>query len=231
MAQVTSGTPRSSSSSWARCPPFNDSALVANLVPTGCLALIDQPDQDKFEDALLGVALHHPTGMVIIPSALRAEQAELVTPPLAKRALDVLEQTFDYMVVDLGVAMTDVTLGVLERANRILVMVTPELTSLKDTAELLQIFEKVLKIPSARVILALNHPRPQTMVTRADAERQVERKFQTEIAYDGARFDRAAVTGQVVIETDPSCAASKSVIKLAGSITKEHVGAAKRVKV
>jgi pilus assembly protein CpaE len=169
--------------------------------------------------------------MVIIPSALRAEQAELVTPPLVKRALDVLEQTFNYMVVDLGVAMTDVTLGVLERANRILVMVTPELTSLKDTAELLQIFENVLKIPSARVSLVLNHPRPQTMVTRADAERQVERKFQAEIAYDGARFDRAAVTGQVVVETDPSCAASKSVIKLAGSITKEHVGAAKRVKV
>src|SRR6266851_1545662 len=151
--------------------PYNHAALVANLVPAGCLALIDQPDQDKFEDALLDIALHHPTGMVIIPSALRAEQAEL-----------------------------------------------------------LQIFEKVLKIPSARVNLALNHPRPQTMVTRADAERQVERKIQTEIAYDGARFDRAAVTGQVVVETDPSCAAAKSIIQLAGSITDEHGRAAKRVK-
>src|SRR5229473_1873636 len=165
--------------------PYNHAALVANLVPAGCLALIDQPDQDKFEDALLDIALHHPTGMVIIPSALRAEQADLVTP---------------------------------------------QLTSLKDTAELLQIFEKVLKIPSARVILALNHPRPQTMVTRADAERQVERKIQTEIAYDGARFDRAAVTGQVVVETDPSCAAAKSIIQLAGSITDENGRAAKRVK-
>jgi Flp pilus assembly CpaE family ATPase len=109
-------------------------------------------------------------------------------------------------------------------------MVTPELTSLKDTAELLQIFENVLKIPSARVNLVLNHPRPQTMVSRADAQRQVERKIQVEIAYDGARFDRAAVTGQVVVATDPSCAAAKSVIKLAGSIGAEHVGAAKRVK-
>ncbi len=197
--------------------PYNHAALVANLVPAGCLALIDLPDQDKFEDALLGVALHHPTGMVIIPSALRAEQADMVTPQLVKRALDVLEQTFNYIVVDLGVAMTEVTLGVLERANRI-------------TAELLQIFEKVLKIPSARVTLALNHPRPQTMVTRADAQRQVERKIQVEIAYDGARFDRAAVTGQVVVATDPSCAAAKSVIKLAGSIIDEHGSAAKRVR-
>jgi Flp pilus assembly CpaE family ATPase len=154
----------------------------------------------------------------------------MVTPQLVKRALDVLERTFNYTVVDLGVAMTEVTLGVLERANRILVMVTPELTSLKDTAELLQIFENVLKIPSTRVSLVLNHPRPQTMVTHADAERQVERKIKTEIAYDGARFDRAAVTGQVVVATDPSCAAAKSVIQLADSITDEHGSAAKRAQ-
>jgi MinD-like ATPase involved in chromosome partitioning or flagellar assembly len=68
------------------------------------------------------------------------------------------------------------------------------------------------------------------MVTRADAERQVERKIQIEIAYDGPRFDRAAVTGQVVVETDPSCAAAKSIFRLAGSITDEHGRAAKRVK-
>ena len=58
----------------------------------------------------------------------------------------------------------------------------------------------------------------------------MERKIHVEIAYDGARFDRAAVTGQVVVATDPSCAAAKSVIQLADSVAKEHKGAAKRVK-
>lgn len=204
--------------------PYNHAALVANLVPTGCMALIEEEDQEQFQDALLTIALHHPTGMVILPSALRVEQADLVTPQLVKRALDVLEQTFNYILVDLGVAMTEVTLSVLERANRIFVMVTPELTTLKDTAELLHIFENVLKIPSSRVSLVLNQPRPHTMVTRADAEREVGRPMQTEIAYDGARFDRAAVTGQVIVATDPSAAAAKTVIQLASSIAEEQEG-------
>ncbi len=204
--------------------PYNHAALVANLVPTGCLALCERPDENHFEEAVLGAGLHHHTGMVVLPSALRVEQSELVTPILVQRALAVLEETFTYIVVDLGVAMTEVTLGVLERANRILVMVTAELPTLKDTAELLQIFEKVLDIPPARVSLVLNHPRPQTMVTRADAERVVKRPMNMEIAYDGARFDRAAVMGEVLVSTEPSSAAARTLIKLASSISDDHKG-------
>src|SRR6266704_3181299 len=183
--------------------PYNHAALVANLVPTGCLALCERPDENHFEEAVLGAGLHHHTGMVVLPSALRVEQSELVTPILVQRALAVLEETFTYIVVDLGVAMTEVTLGVLERANRILVMVTAELPTLKDTAELLQIFEKVLDIPPERVV-----KRPMNM----------------EIAYDGARFDRAAVMGEVLVSTEPSSAAARTLIKLASSISDDHKG-------
>lgn len=202
--------------------PYNHAALVANLVPTGCIATSERADQDEFEHALLAAGLHHPTGMVVLPSALKVEQSELVTPQLAQRALFVLEQAFDYLVVDLGVAMSEVTLGVLERANRILVMVTAELPTLKDTADLLQIFENVLDIPPARVSLILNHPRPQTMVTRADAERVTKRKMEIEIAYDGARFDRAAVMGEILVATEPSSAAAKNIVRLANLITDEQ---------
>jgi pilus assembly protein CpaE len=201
--------------------PYNHAALVANLAPTGSIALIDQANDEEFQAALLGIALPHPTGMVVVSSALKVEHSELVTPQLVKRSLDVLGQAFDYLVVDLGVAMTEVTLGVLERADRIIVMVTPELPTLKDTADVLQILENVLKIPANRVILVLNHPRPQTMVTRDHAQDVVQRKMDMEIAYDGARFDRSAITGEVLVAAEPSSAAAKSVVRLANSITQE----------
>jgi pilus assembly protein CpaE len=199
--------------------PYNHAALISNLVPSSSMALSDRADQGQFEQALLAAVLHHPTGMALLPSALRVEQSELITPQLVQRSLDVLEQAFNYLVVDLGVAMSEVTLGVLERANRILLMVTPELPTLKDTADLLRIFEDMLAIPPDRVSLILNHSRPQTMVTRADAERVVRRKMEMEIAYDGPRFDRAAVTGQILVAAEPSSAAARSINRLAGMIS------------
>ena len=69
--------------------PYNHAALVANLVPKGCLALSERADQAQFEHTLLAAGLHHPTGMVVLPSALKLEQTELVTAPLVQRALDV----------------------------------------------------------------------------------------------------------------------------------------------
>lgn len=209
--------------------PYNHAALVANLIPIGCVAMSDRMDQHQFEKALLGAALHHRTGMAVLPSALKVEQSELITPQLVQRTLDVLEDAFNFVLVDLGVAMSEVTLGVLERAHRILLMVTPELPTLKDTAELLQILEDVLVISPSLVTLVLNHPRPQTMVTRADAERVAKRQMQMEIAYDGPRFDRAAVTGEVLVAAEPSSAAAKSITRLAGWIADEQKGrAAKR---
>jgi len=202
--------------------PYNHAALVANLVPTSCMALCDRAEQGTFEAALLGAVLHHHTGMVVLPSALRIEQSELVTPQLVQRSLDVLEQTFEYVLVDLGVAMSELALGVLERADRILVIVTPELPALKDTTDLLRIFENVLDVPLARVSLVLNHPRPQTMVTGADAKRTLKREVEIEIAYDGPRFDRAAVTGEVLVAAEPSSAAAKSIRRLANLLTDEH---------
>ena len=209
--------------------PYNHAALVANLVPKGCLALSERADQAQFEHTLLAAGLHHPTGMVVLPSALKLEQTELVTAPLVQRALDVLEDAFSYVLVDLGVAMSELTLGVLERAHRILIVVTAELPALKDTAELLQVFDEVLEIPAGRVSLIFNHPRPQTLVTRADAERVVKRHMMAEIAYDGARFDRAAVTGEVLVAAEPASVSAKTIGKLAAGIIDEHKGrAAKR---
>lgn len=202
--------------------PYNHAALVANLVPAGCLALSDRPSKVEFEPAVLSAAIHHPSGMAVLPSALRVEQSELVTPELVQRALDVLEQAFTYIVVDLGVSMTEVTLGVLERASRILVIVTPELPTLKDTAALLSIFESVLRIPAGHVSLVLNHPRPSTMVKRADAEGVVGRSMEHEIAYDGARFDQATVTGVVLVEAAPASSVAKGIAKMAASIAEEY---------
>ena len=202
--------------------PYNHAALVANLVPTGCLAVADKLGEERFEEAVLSSCLHHPSGAMVLPTALKVEQSELVTPQLVQRALDLLKRTFPYVVVDLGIAITETTLNILERAGRVLLIVTAELPSLKDTAELLDVFENVLKIPAGSVTLVLNHPRPRSMVGRSDAERVIGRRIDVEIPNDGPRFDRAAVTGELLIAGSPSTPPAKAILRLADLIVQDH---------
>jgi pilus assembly protein CpaE len=202
--------------------PYNHAALVANLVPTGCLALAEKVGEERFEEAVLSTCLHHPLGVMVLPSALKVEQSELITPQLVQRAMDVLQRTFSFVVVDLGIAITETALSVLERASRVLLVVTPELPSLKDTAELLEVFENVLKIPAGSVTLVLNHPRARSMVGRSDAERVIGRPMDFEVPNDGPRFDRAAVTGEVLVAGSPSSPPAKTIQRLAGIIAQDY---------
>jgi Flp pilus assembly CpaE family ATPase len=183
--------------------PYNHAAMMANLVPTQALAKVAQQGSEAFDDALLGAIHDHRAGFMLLPGTLTAAQAELITPDLVSRALDWLLTAFNHVVVDLGVGLSEVTLRVLESAHQVVLVVTPELTNLKDSAELLQTFTNVLEIPPGCVTVLLNHPRPATQVTRLDVERALGRTVSCEMLFDGPPLDRATVRGELVVLTEP----------------------------
>lgn len=202
--------------------PYNHAALTANLVPTGSLAANERATDAELEERLLSACIHHPTGMMLLSGALRIEHSELITPELVQRSMSALMRTFPYLVVDLGVAMSEATLSVLERAQRIILLVTPELASLKDTKELIELFRTVLNIPDGSVTLVLNRPRATSMVDRNDVERSLGRAVDVELDHDGYRCDRAAVTGDLLVTAFPTSPLAKKVKALAMAMETEH---------
>jgi pilus assembly protein CpaE len=202
--------------------PFNHAALIANLVPTGCLATTDRLRADKFEQAVLNVCLHHQSGALVLPTALRVEQSELITPELVDRTLDVLETNFEFVVVDLGVTMSEVALSVLDRSEKVYLIVTPELPAIRDTEALLKLWEKVLKLHAGKMSLIFNRPRPHALATRTDAEQVIHRLMQFEIPYDGERFERATVTGEILVMRTPTSPPAKILQRIANDVLGEH---------
>jgi pilus assembly protein CpaE len=202
--------------------PYNHAALIANLVPAGCLATTERLRDDAFEHAVINVCLHHHSGVLVLPTALKVEQSELITPELVRRTLDVLERNFEFVVVDLGVAMSEVTLSVLDRSNKVYLVVTPELPAIRDTEALLKLFERVIKLPAGKMSLIFNHPRPHALATRSDAEQVIHRLMQFDIPYDGERFERAAVTGEILVVRTPASPPAKILQRIANDILGEH---------
>jgi Flp pilus assembly CpaE family ATPase len=202
--------------------PYNHAALTANLVPTSSLAASERAADSELEEMLLSACIHHPTGMMVLPGTLKVEQSELITPQLVQRSMTALMRTFPYLVVDLGVAMSEAALSVLERAQRIILIVTPELTALKDTKELMELFRTVLNIPDGSVTLVLNRPRATSMVDRGDVERSLGRAVDVELDHDGIRCDRAAVTGELLVAAYPSSPLVKKMKALATALEIER---------
>ncbi len=148
--------------------------------------------------------------------------------------MGILVNAFRYIVFDLGVAFTDIVISVLDHSQRVLVLVTPELSSLKDVGELLNIFTNVLNIVPGRVILALNNKVPKSVVGKEDVIRTLKQELAVEIDFDGTKPDEAAVKGEILVLTDPKSAISRGAEQLAqlisGQTSAEAKGARKGFK-
>jgi pilus assembly protein CpaE len=202
--------------------PYNHAALIANLVPTGCLATTERLRDEKFEHAVINLCLHHQSGALVLPTALKVEQSELITPELVERTLDVLETNFTIVVVDLGVTMSEVALSVLDRSDKVYLLVTPELPAIRDTDQLLKLWERVLKLHAGKMSLIFNRPRPHALATRSDAEQVIHRLMQFDIPYDGERFERATVTGEILVVRTPTSPPAKILQRIANDVLGEH---------
>ena len=78
---------------------------------------------------------------MILPGALKPEEADLVTPELVDRAVGVLRRTFRYVVVDLGVSMSDATLAVLDQTQHLVLIASADLSAVKSAADALTILQ------------------------------------------------------------------------------------------
>ena len=196
--------------------PFNHAALLSSLVPTGSLASASARADTNFEEALLSVILHHAGGMMLLPGVLKPEEADLINAALIAKAMGVLANAFRYIIFDLGVALTENTLTILDHAQRIVLLATPELSSLKDIADLLRIFENVLAIVPGRIVIVLNNKTPKPVVGREDIERTLKQAIAAEIGFDGSKPDEAGVRGEILVLTDPRSTIAKGAQELAG---------------
>ena len=201
--------------------PYSHSALLAGLVPTSCLARMSSLPRDSFEEVLLSAVLYHAGGPMILPGALRPEEADEVTAELITRAISVLRKSFRYIVVDLGVTITDATLALFDLTQHIVLVAAPELSAVKSAADAVEILVQ-LGTPPDRLSVVLNNRSLKAAVTKPAVERTLKREIDIEIQFDGARPEQAAVDGVILSLTNPRSEIAKGAEQLAALLDSKH---------
>jgi Flp pilus assembly CpaE family ATPase len=203
--------------------PYSHSALLAGLVPTSCLARTASLPPGSFEEVLLSAVLYHSGGPMILPGALRPEEADEVTPELITRAIGVLRKSFRYVVVDLGVTITDATLALFDLTQHVVVVASPELSAVKSAADAIEILRQ-LGAPYDRLSVVLNNRSLKPAVSRTAVERSLKRPVDVEIGFDSTRPEQAAVEGVILSLTNPKSEMTRGADTLAAMLDAKHGG-------
>ncbi|HEY2438033.1 MAG TPA: cyclic nucleotide-binding domain-containing protein [Solirubrobacteraceae bacterium] len=201
--------------------PYSHSALLAGLVPSTCLARLAPIAADSLEEVLLSAILYHPGGPMILPGALRPEEADEVTPELVTRAIGLLRKTFRYIIVDLGVTITDATLALFDLTQHVVLVTAPDMSAVKSASDAIEILRQ-LGAPDDRLTVVLNNRSLRPAVGRAAVERAIKRKVNLEVGFDGGRAEQAAVDGAILTLTNNRSEVARGAEELAALLESTH---------
>jgi pilus assembly protein CpaE len=148
--------------------------------------------------SITGVLFRHSSGVQILPAPEEGERAETVTASVARRVLGVLRTMFDAVVVDCGTVVSDANLGAVEIADRVLVVSTSDVLSLRAAHRLTRMWDRLQVRKPADCEVLLNRAGRRDVVQPGLARKVVASPVQAVVVPPRfRRLEEAANTGAV----------------------------------
>ena len=122
-----------------------------------------------------GSLVKHASGIRVLAEPFYAEDARRITPADIDEILDVLSQSFDFVVVDTPKEFDDMLALVLDKANLILFITEMDVPSLKSAHRAFELFER-MGIYDKKIRLILNRYVKSKLMTLESVEKALGRQ-------------------------------------------------------
>ena len=196
---------------------FGGIGVMMNLQPSRSIAdvapHIDELDQDMFESTLLA----HTSGVKCLLAPPRPEMADLVAPEHVPTILDELKTYFDYIVVDTWSALGDLVLNVLDNADRIVLLATPDIPSLANTKLFFEVTQ-ALEYPTEKIMLVLNKMDRNSRITAKDITQSLKHQVAGQIVLEERTVAQSINRGTPLTFSDRKSLFSQNIFELAQHI-------------
>jgi len=138
-------------------------------------------------DLIKSVLVKHDSGVDLLLAPPSPETAELVSAEHLPLIAEQLQASYDYIVFDIDKRLDDVNLGIFEVADTIFVVMTADLSCLKNVRLILETVDH-LGYPASKVQLVLNRSNAFTGINVKNAEGALRRTIEHQIVneYRGA---------------------------------------------
>lgn len=174
------------------------SSLGLDQVRTVADAWADEAD-GEIAQSLPEMAAAHSSGLKVVVLSASPLHTEILEPARIVDAIDAARRGFDFIVVDMHPDYGPLNRAIFERADRILVPVTPDVPALRAAVQ----FRDVAAEIGVRDRLSMVINRANSGVSVADVERTVGMPALALVRSAGLFFVRAANEGRTVVERFP----------------------------
>ena len=173
---------------------------------------------DKIRDTdLAEVVWKDPSGIDVLLAPPRIEMAEMVTVRDIEKALSIIRQVYEVIVVDTRAALSDDVLAFLDGSDLILEVLAYDSMAIRALAMADEAFATIGYAPS-KLEAVLNRSDSTGGFTKADVEEALNRKIEHEVVSDGKLVIAANNEGVPFVLANPDAPVSQGVRAMAASI-------------
>ncbi len=170
-------------------------------------------------DLIRQVMVKHDSGVDLLLAPPSPETAELVHPEHLPYIAEQLRTLYDYTLIDIDKRLDDINLGVFEAADTVFVVMTADLSCLKNVRLILETMDH-LGYPPSKVELVLNRSNAFTGISVKNAEGALKRTIEHQIVNEYRGAISALNSGSPFMFTKADSSLGGSLLQFARTVDK-----------
>lgn len=204
---------------------FCNSAIMLNHKPSYSLGDIAETNPDDVDASLLNkIIVKHDSGLhIVVGSKSVLDDNEMISAELLEKTLDYLTSKYNYVVVDLPTHVLDpYHQYMVERADEILLVSSPDIPSLYRTRQYLDLAQKYLDMRKVKMVLNRYNLKAAYRMSNQDVEGEFRYDIYARIPNDWELNVEANSFGSALSKINPKSDTVKALQKLALQVMGEE---------
>src|SRR5680860_100539 len=197
-----------------------DVAIALGMTPNRTLADLTESYTELDAELVGEFMLEHKSGLRILPAPIHPREADMIGAEDIQQVLQATEQDFDYIIVDTPPHLDDRVMAVLDWADRILIVASTDLASIKNTRVAFNVLD-MAGIAADRITVVMNRADARVGLDTSDVERHLERKVDFSLA-STVEVPRSLNAGEVLVLDSPRSRITGELNELVGYFTGTH---------
>jgi len=145
----------------------------------------------------------HESGLSFIAAPTFPSEADTITSQTLGAAIRLLRKEYDYLIADLSHDFDELTIEFLDIADIVLLIVSPDMASIRAAAAALDTYVKLNYSPE-KIKLVLNSPFPKHGLTKENIETALSLSSMVTIPYTPDSFVLSINNGQPFVYNNPN---------------------------
>lgn len=191
---------------------FGDLGVLLDVQGTHSVVDLAQRSEEMDVDLASSVLAAHGSGLKVLLAPPRPEMAELVSPKHMQKIIAVLRRKFEFTIIDTFTSLQDVMLSVLDPADKVILVATPDIPCVKDVRLFFEVVEQ-LEYEREKVMLVLNRVDRNANISPSDIEKTLKHPVEAVIPTDERTVMFSVNQGVPFVLREPSKPVSSALIQ------------------